>query len=167
METISNGPFIMRTTCRSCHGTRVHIRNPCKECHGQGVTQQRKKVQIPVPAGIDNGQSVRMKVGNKELYITFSVAKSNYFRRDGPDIHSEAEISLSQAILGGTADIQGLYENLSIKIPSGTGSHTRIRLTEKGISRVNSYGKGDHYVHIKIKVPQYVISDFHLPPYLI
>ena len=152
METISNGPFIMRTTCRACHGTRVHIKNPCRECHGQGVTQQRKKVQIPVPAGVDDGQSLRMKVGNKELYINFRVAKSNYFRRDGPDIHSEVEISLAQALLGGTADIQGLYENLSISIPAGTGSHARIRLTEKGIARVNSYGKGDHYVHVKIKV---------------
>lgn len=152
METISNGPFIMRTTCRACHGTRVHIKNPCRECHGQGVTQQRKKVQIPVPAGVDDGQSLRMKVGNKELYINFRVAKSNYFRRDGPDIHSEVEISLPQALLGGTADIQGLYENLNISIPAGTGSHARIRLAEKGIARVNSYGKGDHYVHVKIKV---------------
>lgn len=105
-----------------------------------------------MPAGVDDGQSIRMKVGNKELYIHFRVAKSNYFRREGADIHSEVEISLSQALLGGTADIQGLYENLSVAIPAGTGSHARIRLTEKGISRVNSYGKGDHYVHVKVKV---------------
>lgn len=154
METMSNGPFIMRTTCRKCHGTRVHIKNPCRECHGQGVTQQTKKVLISVPAGVDDGQSIRTKVGNKDIYVTFRVAKSNYFRRDGSDIHSEAEISLSQAILGGTVDIQGLYDNLSIKIPQGTPSHTRIRLPDKGIARVNSYGKGDHYVHVRIKVPK-------------
>lgn len=151
METVSNGPFIMRTTCRKCHGTRVHIKNPCKECHGQGVTEQRKKIQVNVPAGVDNGQSIRMKVGNKELYITFQVSKSNHFRRDGADIHSEVEITLAQAILGGTVDVQGLYENFSLKIDPGTSSHTKIRLADKGIARVESYGKGDHYVHIRIK----------------
>lgn len=154
METISNGPFIMRTTCRKCHGSRVIIKNPCRECKGKGVTQQRKKIQVPVPAGVDDGQSLRMKVGNKELYITFRVARSNYFRRDGFDIHSEIEISLYQALLGGSIDVQGLHDNSTIQIAPGTPSHTRIRLADKGISRVNSYGKGDHYVHIKIKVPK-------------
>lgn len=154
METISNGPFIMRSTCRRCHGTRVLIKNPCKVCHGEGVKQQRKKITITVPPGVDDGQSIRTKVSNKELYITFRVARSNYFRRDGSDIHSDVDINLFQAILGGTVNIQGLYENLTVKIPVGTTSHTRIRLPEKGITRMNSYGKGDHYIHVKINVPK-------------
>ena len=154
METISNGPFIMRTTCRACHGTRLHIKNPCKTCQGQGVTQQRKKVPVNVPAGIDNGQSIRLKVGNKEIYITFRVGKSNYYRRDGSDVHTEAIISLAQALLGGTVDVEGLYDKMQIKIQPGTESHFKIRVPDKGIARVNSYGKGDHYVHIKIKVPR-------------
>lgn len=153
METVSNGPFIMRTTCRKCHGTRVLIKNPCRECHGEGITKQRKKILINVPPGVDDGQSIRMKVGNKELYITFRVSRSNHFRRDGADIHSDVEVNLFQAILGGSIPIQGLYENLTLKIQPGTTSHTRIRLPEKGITRVNSYGKGDHYVHVKINVP--------------
>ncbi|XP_065556295.1 protein tumorous imaginal discs, mitochondrial-like isoform X2 [Artemia franciscana] len=153
METISTGPFVMRTTCRRCSGTRMYIKHPCVECEGKGSTVQRKKVTVPVPAGVEDGQTVRMQVGQKEVFVTFRVEKSSYFRRDGADVHTDASISISQAILGGTVRVQGIYEDQDVNIPEGTQSHTRIRLNGKGIRRVNSYGYGDHYVNIKIKVP--------------
>ncbi|KAK7868850.1 hypothetical protein R5R35_014178 [Gryllus longicercus] len=153
METISTGPFVMRSTCRYCHGTRMHIKFPCTECEGKGSTVQRKRVTVPVPAGVEDSQTVRMPVGNKEIFITFRVEKSDYFRRDGADIHTEAEISLSQAVLGGTIRVQGIYEDQTIQIVPGTSSHTRIRLSGKGMKRVNQYGYGDHYVHVKIRTP--------------
>ena len=146
----------MRSTCRMCKGTRFHIKHPCRECNGKGSTQQRKTVQIPVPAGVDDGTVKRMQIGNKELYITFRVARSDYFRRDGADIHTDADIALSQAILGGTVTVGGLYEDVILKIPPGTSSHSRIRLAGKGIKRVDSFGQGDHYVHLKVRVPSYV-----------
>lgn len=77
---------------------------------------QRKKVTVPVPAGVEDGQTVRMAVGRKEIFITFRVEKSRYFRRDGSDVHTEAEISLSQAILGGTIRIQGVYDDQTIQV---------------------------------------------------
>ncbi|XP_054158150.1 protein tumorous imaginal discs, mitochondrial-like [Oppia nitens] len=154
METISTGPFVMRSTCRMCKGTRLYIKHPCRDCGGKGTTQQRKKIQIPVPAGVDDGSVKRMQIGNKELFITFRVSRSDYFRRDGADIHTDTEISLAQAILGGTVNVGGLYEDVTLKIPSGTSSHSRIRLSGKGIRRVDSYGYGDHYIHLKIRVPQ-------------
>lgn len=153
METISTGPFVMRSTCRYCQGTRMYIKYPCLECGGKGQTVQRKRVTVPVPAGVEDGQTVRMAVGNKELFITFNVEKSRYFRRDGSDVHTEANISLSQALLGGTIRIQGVYEDQTIQIVPGTSSHTRITLKGKGLKRVNSYGSGDHYVHLKIQIP--------------
>lgn len=154
METISTGPFVMKTTCRKCHGSSVHIKHPCSECGGKGTTVQRKIVTVPVPAGVADGQTVRMEIAKKkELFITFRVAKSDYFRRDGADIHTDAVISLSQAILGGSVDVRGIYENMSVKIFPGTSSHIRVRLEGKGIKRLNTYGYGDHYVHIKIKAP--------------
>lgn len=94
-----------------------------------------------------------MQVGQKEVFITFRVEKSSYFRRDGADIHTDAFISVTQAILGGGIRVQGVYEDLTLEIPKGTASHTRIRLNGKGLRKVNAYGYGDHYVHIKIKVP--------------
>ncbi|XP_076171793.1 dnaJ homolog l(2)tid, mitochondrial isoform X2 [Ptiloglossa arizonensis] len=154
METISTGPFVMRSTCRYCHGTRVFIKYPCTECEGKGQSVQRKKVTVPVPAGIEDGQTIRMAVGNKEVFITFRVEKSKYFRRDGSDIHTDAEVSLSQAVLGGTIRIEGIYEDHTIQIQPGTSSHTKIRLSGKGLKKVNSVTYGDHYVHIKIITPR-------------
>ncbi|XP_012346790.1 protein tumorous imaginal discs, mitochondrial isoform X2 [Apis florea] len=153
METISTGPFVMRSSCRYCLGTRMFIKYPCQECQGKGQTVQRKKVVVPVPAGVEDGQTIRMAVGNKEVFITFRVEKSKYFRRDGPDIHTDAQISLSQAVLGGTIRIEGVYEDHTIQIRPGTSSHTKIRLSGKGMKKVNGVGYGDHYVQIKIVVP--------------
>jgi len=88
------------------------------------------------------------------VFITFRVERSDYFRREGSDIHTDAFISLSQATLGGSTRIQGLYENLTVDIPRGTSSHSRIRMKNKGVRRVNNFGYGDHYVHVKIQVPK-------------
>ena len=64
----------MRSTCRKCYGARVIVKTPCTECEGKGKTVQRKKVVVPVPAGVEDGQTVRMPVGNKEIFITFRVS---------------------------------------------------------------------------------------------
>ncbi|XP_076446224.1 dnaJ homolog l(2)tid, mitochondrial-like isoform X2 [Babylonia areolata] len=153
METISTGPFVMRSTCRNCGGSKVHIKTPCTECAGKGKIVMRKKVVVPVPAGVEDGQTVRVSVNGQELFILFKVAKSKMFRREGADVHSDVTITLSQAVLGGTIRIPGIYGDFLLTIPPGTQSHDRQRLAGKGISRVNSYGYGDHYVHFKIKVP--------------
>ncbi|KAJ9590760.1 hypothetical protein L9F63_016276 [Diploptera punctata] len=154
METLSTGPFVMRSTCRYCQGTRMYIKFPCQECEGKGSTVQRKKVTVPVPAGVEDGQTVRMPIGRKEVFITFRVDKSDYFRRDGADIHTDAEISLSQAVLGGTIRVRGVYEDQTIQIAPGTSSHTRVRLSGKGMKKMNSFGYGDHYVNLRISVPK-------------
>nr|XP_038042926.1 dnaJ homolog subfamily A member 3, mitochondrial isoform X1 [Anas platyrhynchos] len=154
METINKGPFVMRSTCRRCGGRGSIITTPCVVCRGTGQTKQRKTVMVPVPAGVEDGQTVRMPVGKKEIFITFRVQKSSVFRRNGADIHSDLLISVAQAVLGGTARCQGLYETINITIPPGIQPDQRIRMSGKGIPKVNSYGYGDHYIHIKIKVPQ-------------
>uniref|UniRef100_A0A665VEA8 DnaJ homolog subfamily A member 3, mitochondrial n=1 Tax=Echeneis naucrates TaxID=173247 RepID=A0A665VEA8_ECHNA len=154
METVNTGPFVMRSTCRRCGGKGTVISTPCHSCHGTGQTKQRQTVMVPVPAGVEDGQTVRMPVGKKEIFITFRVQKSPMFRRDGADIHSDLHVSVAQAILGGTARTQGLYETLNISIPTGVQADQRIRLSGKGIARVSGYGFGDHYIHFKIKVPK-------------
>lgn len=153
MQTISTGPFVMRSTCRYCVGKGTYIKHPCGECHGKGQTVQRRTITVPVPAGVEDGQTVRMAVGSKEVFITFRIAKSDYYRRDGADIHTDVDVSIAQSLLGGTVLVHGIYEDINLKVPSGTSSHTRIRIPHKGIRRVNSYGYGDHYVHVKIQVP--------------
>ncbi|XP_047427163.1 dnaJ heat shock protein family (Hsp40) member A3a isoform X1 [Mugil cephalus] len=154
METINTGPFVMRSTCRRCGGKGTVISSPCHSCRGTGQTRQRKTVMVPVPAGVEDGQTVRMPVGKKEIFITFRVQKSPVFRRDGADVHSDVFVSVAQAILGGTARAQGLYETVNLSIPAGIQTDQRIRLAGKGIARVSGYGFGDHYIHVKIRIPK-------------
>jgi len=111
-------------------------------------------VTVPVPAGVEDGQTIRMPIGKKEIFVTFRVEKSRYFRRDGADVHTDAGISLAQAVLGGTIRVEGVYEDLTIQITPGTSSHTRIRLSGKGLKKVTGIGYGDHYVTIKVLVPK-------------
>ncbi|XP_077618884.1 dnaJ homolog subfamily A member 3, mitochondrial [Crocuta crocuta] len=158
METINTGPFVMRSTCRRCGGRGSIITTPCVVCRGAGQAKQKKKVVIPVPAGVEDGQTVRMPVGKREIFITFRVQKSPVFRRDGADIHSDLFISIAQALLGGTARAQGLYETINVTIPPGIQTDQKIRMSGKGIPRINSYGYGDHYIHIKIRVPKRLTS---------
>ncbi|XP_071461898.1 dnaJ homolog subfamily A member 3, mitochondrial isoform X2 [Marmota flaviventris] len=158
METINTGPFVMRSTCRRCGGRGSIITTPCVICRGAGQAKQKKRVVIPVPAGVEDGQTVRMPVGKREIFVTFRVQKSPVFRRDGADIHSDLFISIAQAILGGTARAQGLYETINVTIPPGIQTDQKIRMTGKGIPRINSYGYGDHYIHVKIRVPKRLTS---------
>ncbi|KAG8014594.1 DnaJ-like protein subfamily A member 3 [Nibea albiflora] len=154
MESVNTGPFMMRTTCRRCGGKGSIIITPCTLCRGSGQSKRRQTVSVPVPAGVDDGQTVRMSVGNSEILITFRVQRSPVFRRNGINIHSDVIISIAQAILGGTAKAQGLYETISIMIPPACQADQVIRLQGKGIRKMNSYSYGDHYVHIKIRVPK-------------
>lgn len=87
------------------------------------------------------------------FFLSGRVEKSNYFTRDGADVHTSANISVSQAVLGGTIRVQGVYEDQTLQIMPGTSSHTKICLNGKGLKRVNSYGNGNHYVNLKIIVP--------------
>jgi len=154
METVSTGPFMMRSTCRRCHGKGVFNQHPCFTCRGSGQTKQKKKVKVPVPAGIENGQTVRLQVGSREIFITFRVDSSDYFQRKGADIHTDAKISFAQAVFGGNIRVAGVYEDLTLQIPSNTPSHTRMKMTGKGLKKVSGYGYGDHFIHIKIEVPK-------------
>ncbi|XP_030018853.1 dnaJ homolog subfamily A member 3, mitochondrial-like isoform X2 [Sphaeramia orbicularis] len=153
-ESINTGPFMMRSTCRRCGGKGSIIITPCVLCRGSGQAQRRQTVTVPVPAGVEDGQTVRTTVGRKEILVTFRVQKSPVFRRSGADIHSDVLISVAQAILGGTATAQGLYQTISIVIPPSCQTDQVIRLQGKGIRRMNSYSYGDHYIHIKIRVPK-------------
>ncbi|XP_068455686.1 dnaJ homolog subfamily A member 3, mitochondrial-like isoform X2 [Clinocottus analis] len=153
-ETVSTGPFMMRSACRRCGGKGSIINTPCALCRGSGQTKKRQTLAVPVPAGVENGQTVRMSVGSKEILITFRVQSSPVFRRSGVDVHSDVWISVAQAVLGGTATAPGLHQTISILIPASCPADQVIRLQGKGIRRMNSFSYGDHYAHIKIRVPK-------------
>ncbi|VDK77357.1 unnamed protein product [Anisakis simplex] len=88
------------------------------------------------------------------VFITFKVAPSHRFRRERYDIYCDVEISVAQAILGGTVKVPGIEQDTYIQIPPGTDSHTRMRLTGKGIKKLDYAGHGDQYINIKVQVPK-------------
>nr|CAB3238698.1 dnaJ homolog subfamily A member 3, mitochondrial [Phallusia mammillata] len=155
-EQVVTGPFVMRSTCRRCKGTGKLITFPCVKCKGRGQVKQHKAITVPVPAGIEDKQTIRMQVGTREIFVTFRVAGSSLFRRQGPDVHSDVEISIAQAALGGTIRVPGVHNETELVIPPGTSSHERFEFPGQGIKKVNSYGFGAHYVHVKIKLPKMV-----------
>uniref|UniRef100_F1L4K3 DnaJ dnj-10 n=1 Tax=Ascaris suum TaxID=6253 RepID=F1L4K3_ASCSU len=148
------GGFFMQSACGRCHGTGAYNKNPCMECEGHGRSVQRKTVAVNIPAGIGDGETVRMNVGKTVVFITFKVAPSTRFRREKYDIYCDVEISVAQAVLGGTVKVPGIEQDTYIQIPAGTGSHTRMRLTGKGIKRLDYAGHGDQYINIKVRVPK-------------
>ncbi|KAK6029958.1 DnaJ region [Ostertagia ostertagi] len=91
--------------------------------------------------------------------MMFNVAPSLKFRRDKDDIHCDVEISIAQAVLGGTVKVPGIVEDTYVHVPPGTSSHTKMRLSGKGVKRMHSAGYGDQYIHIKVVVPSYLSAD--------
>lgn len=154
MEQVVSGPFVMRSTCRKCGGTGKMMTFPCSMCESKGQVLQTKNITVPVPAGVENNQTVRMQVGTREVFITFRVAPSAIFRRKGADVHSDIKISVAQALLGGTVRAPGIHNEINIKIPELTSSHHTFHFPGKGIKKLNSYGFGDHYVHTIVEMPK-------------
>jgi len=118
-------------------------------------SRQKRSVQVPIPAGVADGQTLRMSMGqNREVFITVRVEESDYFRREGYDVHTTASISISQALLGGIIRLTGLHEDINLRIPAGTSSHTVMTLSGRGIKHMESFNMyGDHLVHLVIKMP--------------
>merc|ERR1719481_1403500 len=96
----------------------------------------------------------------REVFVTVRVEESDYFRRSGCDVHTSANISISQALLGGIIRVKGLYEELNLRIPAGTSSHSEMRLSGRGIKKLESFNSfGDHIVHIIIKLPTHLTAE--------
>ncbi|XP_047125587.1 dnaJ homolog subfamily A member 3, mitochondrial isoform X1 [Hydra vulgaris] len=158
-EVLSNGFFNMRSTCRRCQGQGSIVNNPCRKCTGKGTVLEDKVITVPVPAGIEDGQTVRVPVSHGELFVTFKVAKSKIFERVGTDVYSDLSVHFTQAILGGTQVVPGIHGDVEITLLPGTQSHQQMRLIGKGIPRLNGHGNGDHYLQIKIHLPKYLTEE--------
>ena len=154
--------IITTTTCDVCGGRGSVIEDPCPECRGSGLVEVYRKIKVNVPAGVDEGFTLRLrgegdihpqtkKAG--DLYLTISVAPHKYFKREGDDLIFEAQISFPQAALGTEIAVPTLEGHMWLKIPPGTQSGTVFRLRGKGMPRLNKYGRGDLLVKVNIKVP--------------
>ena len=157
------------TTCPECHGSGQIITDKCTECHGIGYVSKKKKISISIPAGIDNGQRVRIQDKGEpgvnggprgDLLVEVRVARHPIFQRNEYDIYSSAPISYAQAALGGEVIIDTIDGKVSYEVKPGTQTDTRIRLRGKGIPYLrNKNTRGDHYVTLVVQVPTNLSSE--------
>ena len=159
-------PFGMmqsQTVCPKCRGKGQIIHQPCPDCRGAGAVRKRRTIQVNIPAGIDNGQTISLrgqghsgKNGGPagDLLITVMVRPHEIFRRDGTAVFCEAPITFTQAVLGGTLEIPTIDGKVKYDIPEGTQTGTVFRLRGKGIPVLNGRGRGDQYVTVNIETPR-------------
>ncbi len=159
-------PFGMmqsQTVCPKCRGRGQIIHQPCPDCRGAGAVRKRRTIQVNIPAGIDNGQTISLrgqghsgKNGGPagDLLITVMVRPHEIFRRDGTAVFCEAPITFTQAVLGGTLEIPTIDGKVKYDIPEGTQTGTVFRLRGKGIPVLNGRGRGDQYVTVNIETPR-------------
>ncbi len=150
-------------TCPDCRGTGKIIKEKCPDCRGTGYIAKRRKIKVSIPAGIDNGQSVRIREKGEpgtnggprgDLLVEVNVSRHPIFQRQDMNIYSTAPISFAQAALGGEVRISTIDGDILYDVKPGTQTDTRIRLKGKGIPSLrNSSLRGDHYVTLVVQVP--------------
>ena len=156
-------------TCPECGGTGKVIKEKCADCHGSGYIASRKKIKVTIPAGIDNGQSVRIREKGEpginggaygDLLVEVDVSDHPIFQREGMNIYSNAYMSFAQAALGGDVRIPTIDGDVLYEVKPGTQTDTRIRLRGKGVPSIRdkSY-RGDHYVNLVVQVPTKLNSE--------
>ncbi len=156
------GFFTIAQPCPKCHGQGQMIKDPCETCHGRGRNKKREKLSVKVPAGIDEGQ--RLKLSGQgdagmnggpsgDLYVLIGIQEHEFFKRDEYDVHCEVPISFSQAALGTDIEVPTLGGRVSMKIPEGTQGGQKMKLRNKGITKLGGYGFGDQIITIHVETP--------------
>jgi len=149
---MQQGFFSIQQTCPTCKGTGTQIKDPCKACHGRGRNSKTKTLNVKVPAGVDDGDRIRLsgegEVGRNggpsgDLYVEIRVEPHRIFEREGSDLSCEVPISFATVTLGGEVELPTLDGTVSLKVPAGTQSGKIFRLRGKGVTTVRDHRKGD------------------------
>ncbi|HET7580870.1 MAG TPA: molecular chaperone DnaJ [Bacillales bacterium] len=161
-----NTPFgrvVNRRVCNHCSGTGKFIKEKCSTCRGKGTVRKNNKIHIKIPAGIDEGQQVRVAGKGEpgvnggppgDLFVVFRVKPHEFFERDGDDIYCVMPCTFSQLALGDEVEVPTLYGKVKLRIPAGTQTGTNFRLRGKGVKNVRGYGQGDQHVKIRVVTPK-------------
>jgi molecular chaperone DnaJ len=160
-----NTPFgrvVNRRACHHCSGTGKIIKEKCTTCRGDGKVTKRRKINVKIPAGVDDGQQLRVSAQGEpgvnggppgDLYVVFHVRTHEFFERDGDDIYCEMPLTFAQAALGDEVEVPTLHGKVKLKIPAGTQTGTKFRLKGKGVANVRGYGQGDQHIHVRVVTP--------------
>jgi molecular chaperone DnaJ len=162
---IQNG-FAMSTTCRTCNGAGVFVNESdmCGSCAGVGKVRTKKTVDIPIPAGVEDGMRLNLSgMGDAplegkgrpgDLHVRIDVIPSKTFRRQGANIYHDRSIPFYTAILGGQVTVPTLDRDINVKVPAGTQPGDEMTLRGRGVSRVNRSDRGDLFVRFNVTVPR-------------
>lgn len=156
------GRIVNRRVCNHCNGTGKMIPHKCSTCGGSGKVKKRKKIHVKIPAGVDDGQQLRVSGQGEpginggpsgDLYVVFHVKGHEFFERDGDDIYCEMPLTFAQAALGDEVEVPTLHGKIKLKIPAGTQTGTKFRLRGKGVPNVRGYGQGDQHIQVRVITP--------------
>lgn len=157
------GRVMSRQTCDVCRGTGKEIKEPCPTCHGNGHEKKTHSVKVNVPAGVENGQQMRLTGQGEagvnggpygDLYVVFYVEESDIFDREGGEIYYELPLNFVQSALGDEINVPTVHGDVKLKIPAGTQTGTKFRLRGKGAPRLRGAGNGDQQVTVKVMTPR-------------
>jgi len=159
------GQFVNVAMCSRCQGEGRIVSSPCHECRGQGRLRTTHALVVKIPAGVDNGQQIRLtgegEVGPKggpagNLYVVLEVKPHREFKREGSDVFYELPLSFAQAALGDEIEAPTIDGMERLTIPAGTQTGKTFRLREKGIPHLRGMGRGDEYVAVKVQTPTHL-----------
>jgi molecular chaperone DnaJ len=160
----AQGFFTLERTCPGCQGRGQVIDNPCPSCSGSGRVTRERTLSVNIPSGVEDGTRIRLagegEAGVRggpagDLYIFLSIASHAFFQRDGADLHCRVPISMVSAALGGEFEVPTIDGGKTrVKIPGGTQSGRRFRLSDKGMPVLRSKQAGDMYVQVMVETPQ-------------
>jgi molecular chaperone DnaJ len=159
---LQQGFFAVQQTCPRCKGRGQVITEPCDACLGQGRLRRKKTLAVKVPAGVDNGDRIRLagegEAGRNggppgDLYVEIRVREHAIFERDGSHLSCEVPVSFTTATLGGTVEVPTLGGNVELKVPSETQSGRVFRLREKGVKPVRGGPTGDLFCRVVVETP--------------
>jgi len=160
----AQGFFTLERTCPTCHGRGQVIDDPCKVCGGGGRVTRERALSVNIPTGVEDGTRIRLagegEAGLRggppgDLYIFLEVAPHEFFQRDGADLHCRVPISMPSAALGGEFEVPAIDgSKVRVKIPAGTQTGRRFRLTGKGMPVLRTKQTGDMYVQVAVETPQ-------------
>lgn len=162
------GNAMSQTTCKKCNGKGKIIDKPCSKCFGKGKIKTIKSLNIDIPAGVENGSTMRISgegeagdVGarNGDLYIVIHVNSDTYFKRTGYDVYCDVKINFYDAILGSEISVKTMSGDVKMTIPPGTQSHSVFRLKGKGFPLLERKGYGDQFVKVIIEIPKKITNE--------
>ena len=160
----AQGFFTLERTCPVCQGRGQVIDDPCKDCSGAGRVMRERTLSVNIPAGVEDGTRIRLSGEGEagvrggppgDLYIFLSLAQHEFFQRDGADLYCRVPISMVTAALGGEFEVPAIDGSKArVKVPGGTQTGRRFRLTSKGMPVLRSKQTGDMYVQVSVETPQ-------------